>query len=181
MEGCLCDIDGVLIHGRNAIDNCKETILKLLEKEIPLVFITNGGGVPRSIKGQQIADILKLDASIICDRLINSHDPIKPFLEPSERVLVISKTEQYSRGVAKEWELENFCVIEDFEREMNAIFPVSDDGHDLDRLEKEQRVDVICIVATPQSWGHSLQLVVDLLRHNGYVGKGKAEPNKKVI
>jgi ribonucleotide monophosphatase NagD (HAD superfamily) len=41
--GVLCDIDGVLLRGRQLIPGAKESIKSLYDRNIPVVFLTNQG------------------------------------------------------------------------------------------------------------------------------------------
>lgn len=169
--GCIIDIDGVLIQGKSAVPGAREAILRLKEAGIPHVFVTNGGGLPKRAKAESIAHILQVDAdSVLVGRMVQAHDPIVDLLKRDgvfdKRVLVLSKSEELSRGVCKEWELPNGVIIEDFERDCPWVWPTADDGRPIE-AEAQERVAAICVVATPQNWGHSLQLTCDLLLNGG--------------
>lgn len=169
MKGLVLDIDGVLIHGVAPIPRARETLERIEQLAIPYAFVTNGGGVPRKDKAKSLAKILGVSEAVFEKRLCSAHDPIPDMLREAglfdQRVLVLSKSEGYSRGIAKEWGLPNPCVLEDFLSSSPWLWPLEDDGRKIELNEK--RVAAICIVATPKDWGQTLQLCCDLLANGG--------------
>ena len=168
-KGLVIDVDGVLIHGVAPIAGARECLERIGALGLPHVFVTNGGGVPRQDKARSLAKILGVEAATIAPRLVSAHDPIEAMLEErglkGQRVLVLSKSEAYSRGVAAEWGLADPAVLEDFVAAEPWLFPLCDDGRPL--VRDERRVAAICVVATPADWGQSLQLCCDLLLNGG--------------
>jgi HAD superfamily hydrolase (TIGR01456 family) len=163
----IIDIDGVLIHGRQAIPGARESLLRLQAAGVPHVFVTNGGGVPSREKSQGIAKILELPA--MTGPVIMAHDPMPEQLRRhglwEKQILVLSKSERLSREVALEWGLPNPLVLEDFLASSPWVWPLEDDGREIQL--SGTRVAAICVVATPHDWGQTLQLCVDLIRHRG--------------
>ncbi len=168
-KGLVIDVDGVLIHGVAPIAGARECLERIGALGLPHVFVTNGGGVPRQEKARSLAKIIGVEAESIAQRLVSAHDPIGAMLEErgltGERVLVLSKSEAYSRGVAAEWGLRDAVVLEDYAARSPWLFPLCDDGRPIVRDAK--RVRAICVVATPADWGQSLQLCCDLLLNGG--------------
>lgn len=168
-KGLVLDVDGVLIHGVAPIPGARDTLRRIASLQLPHVFVTNGGGVPRRDKARSLAKILDVEAEWIAERLVSAHDPIGLMLKErgmlGERVVVLSKSEAYSRGVADEWGLTDAVVIEDYKQRCPWLWPMEDDGRPIEREAK--RVAAVCVVATPAEWGQSLQLCCDLLLNGG--------------
>jgi HAD superfamily hydrolase (TIGR01456 family) len=168
-KGLVIDVDGVLIHGVAPIAGARECLERIGALGLPHVFVTNGGGVPRQEKARSLAKILGVEAETIAQRLVSAHDPIGGMLEQQglrdKRVLVLSKSEAYSRGVAAEWGLTDAVVLEDYLAGSPWLFPLLDDGRAI--VKDPKRVSAICVVATPAEWGQSLQLCCDLLLNGG--------------
>lgn len=68
----------------------------------------------------------------------------------AQRVLVLSKSEEYSRGIAAEWALPDAVTLGELETECPWIFPTLDDGRPID-AEAQRRIAAICVVATPEN------------------------------
>ena len=58
--GVLCDIDGVLLRGRQLIPGARESMKTLYEKNIPVVFVTNQGLQLETDKAQSLSEILDI-------------------------------------------------------------------------------------------------------------------------
>ena len=58
--GVLCDIDGVLLRGRQLIPGARESMKTLYEKNIPVVFVTNQGLQLEAEKAKSLSEILDI-------------------------------------------------------------------------------------------------------------------------
>ena len=58
--GVLCDIDGVLLRGRNIIPGAKESIQILYDKNIPVIFLTNQGLQLETEKAESLSEIFNI-------------------------------------------------------------------------------------------------------------------------
>jgi ribonucleotide monophosphatase NagD (HAD superfamily) len=105
------------------------------QSAFPHVFVTNGGGVPKRQKAENISKILQVAPEWLSERLVCAHDPIWETLKSEglekERILIISKSEQYSRGMGVEWGLTDVKVMEDYEQDAPWIWPLKDDQREI--------------------------------------------------
>ena len=74
------DIDGVLIRGKNVLPTAPEALRKLYfadrdKPKFPVVFLTNGGGVPEATKAQQLTDWLGVNVQP--SQVVLSHTPYR--------------------------------------------------------------------------------------------------------
>mmetsp|Transcript_35452 Transcript_35452/g.92317 ORF Transcript_35452/g.92317 Transcript_35452/m.92317 type:complete len:151 (+) Transcript_35452:556-1008(+) len=69
------DIDGVLLRGDRVIPGVPDAMKKLKDSDIPLIFITNGGGVPEDAKAEQLSKLLDYD--VRPEDVILSHTPMR--------------------------------------------------------------------------------------------------------
>ena len=138
--------------------------------------------MPRGPKARLLARLLDMEEGegeeVLMARLVMAHDPMPGLLHAhgcrGGRVLVVGKSEDDARGVAREWGLSDAVVLEDYIAACPWIWPLQDDGRPIlpDALP---RVDAICVVGTPRDWGQTLQLCCDLLLNGGHLHR-PAEP-----
>jgi HAD superfamily hydrolase (TIGR01456 family) len=139
----------------------------------PFVLVTNGGGVPDKEKARSLCSILEMHGyeDALQSRLVAAHDPLPQLLKREklfeQRVLVLSKTEQYSRAIAAEWGLPQPVILEDLYQSCPCIWPTRDTTAVAVNVESVARIAAVCVIATPDSWGDSLQLICDLIVNGG--------------
>ena len=64
--GFVFDIDGVLVRGRAVLPMARQAMSRLCcrgEWSVPVVFLTNGGGVLESTKARQLSEMLNVPVS----------------------------------------------------------------------------------------------------------------------
>jgi ribonucleotide monophosphatase NagD (HAD superfamily) len=59
-SGVLCDIDGVLLRGRQLIPGARESIKTLYDQNIPVVFLTNQGLQLETDKAESLSEIFDI-------------------------------------------------------------------------------------------------------------------------
>ncbi|KAG1677369.1 hypothetical protein FOA52_010748 [Chlamydomonas sp. UWO 241] len=73
------DIDGVLVRGRKVLPTASAAVRKLVRGDgswrVPVVFMTNGGGVTEAVKAEQLSTWL--DAPVDASQVILSHTPMR--------------------------------------------------------------------------------------------------------
>ncbi|KAI9193192.1 HAD-like domain-containing protein [Polychytrium aggregatum] len=72
--GVAFDIDGVLVRGKNVLPEAKRAIKMLDERNIPYIFLTNGGGVPESVRSIELSK--RLETKIDPLQVVLSHSPM---------------------------------------------------------------------------------------------------------
>jgi HAD superfamily hydrolase (TIGR01450 family) len=85
------DIDGVLYRGSDDIAPAKAVIETLREKNIPVLFLTNGGGLTEALKVKHLGERLGVDG-LEPKQMFQSHTPMKQLDEYKDKlVLAVGK------------------------------------------------------------------------------------------
>jgi|TARA_B110000091_G_scaffold208898_1_gene249239 ribonucleotide monophosphatase NagD (HAD superfamily) len=85
------DIDGVLYRGSQDITPAKAVILDLQQRNVPILFLTNGGGLTESDKVQRLGERLGIP-TLTADQMLLSHTPMKQLNELKDKlVLAVGK------------------------------------------------------------------------------------------
>ena len=74
--GIVFDIDGVLMHDWHAIGKSDEALQRVKNAlRLPVVFVTNGGGVPEAAKQASLPQLLGID--VLLEQVILCHTPFR--------------------------------------------------------------------------------------------------------
>ena len=85
------DIDGVLYRGSQDISPAKSVIETLQRHNIPVLFLTNGGGTTETNKVQHLGQRLNI-SNFIPEQMFQSHTPMKHLNEYKDQlVLAVGK------------------------------------------------------------------------------------------
>ena len=95
------DVDGVILKGGKLINGAEQAIRELSIRNIPFIFITNGGGMEEAAKAFELSK--KLNTTITADQVLLCHTPFRSLVSKYEksRILVIGRDECIS--VAKNY------------------------------------------------------------------------------
>ncbi|KAA8648660.1 hypothetical protein EYZ11_010817 [Aspergillus tanneri] len=165
------DIDGVLAHGNEPIEEAKEALKMLngdneLGIKIPYILLTNGGGKTEEARCQQLSEILEVPIST--DQFIQSHTPMQALSEYYDTVLVCGGEGQKIREVAENYGFKNVVHPKDILAWDPTVSPwrfFSDE----DRAEAKPRdfskikFDAILVFADSRDYATDMQLIIDLL------------------
>uniref|UniRef100_A0A7S3DFK1 Uncharacterized protein n=1 Tax=Palpitomonas bilix TaxID=652834 RepID=A0A7S3DFK1_9EUKA len=175
------DIDGVLLRGDRVIPGVPDAMKKLKDSDIPLIFITNGGGVPEDAKAEQLSKLLDYD--VRPEDVILSHTPMRDLGKKHENDLVLVAGHRNEAEVAEAYGFKNFKLMEDYSRENPFLWFVDTKKH-LAALNREgahpsdfppEPVKAIVVFTDPDSWGRDLQIMTDVLRSTGVPGEESSE------
>lgn len=100
------DIDGVLLHAKKPIEGAIEALAELGGQSdawrVPIVFLTNGGGVDEASKARELEHLLQLRAGVHASQVILAHTPFRTLgaSRPDETRLVVGRgsTPQVARA-----------------------------------------------------------------------------------
>jgi len=85
------DIDGVLYRGSDDIAPAKAVIETLRKKNIPVLFLTNGGGLTEALKVKHLGKRLGVNG-LKPEQMFQSHTPMKQLDEYKDKlVLAVGK------------------------------------------------------------------------------------------
>ncbi|KAJ5141648.1 haloacid dehalogenase-like hydrolase [Penicillium atrosanguineum] len=104
------DIDGVLAHGNEAIEEAKVALRILngdneLGIQFPYILLTNGGGKTEEARCAQLTEVL--GHPISTDQFIQSHTPMQALSEYYDNVLVLGGEGFKIRDVAEQYGFKN--------------------------------------------------------------------------
>ncbi|CAB3979605.1 Hypothetical predicted protein [Paramuricea clavata] len=152
-SGVLCDIDGVLLRGRQLIPGARESIKTLYDQNIPVVFLTNQGLQLETDKAESLSDIF--DIQVKPEQVVLSHSPMRLNKDLLDKFVL---------------------VLEDI-RTAYPLLDMVDKGRRYEKLNSLQTesnipdVEGIVLLGEPVRWESALQLCVDLLVSNGNPSK----------
>ncbi|KAH9900093.1 Haloacid dehalogenase-like hydrolase-domain-containing protein [Xylariomycetidae sp. FL2044] len=170
------DIDGVLVKGKKPIPGATEAIKELQDKNIPFVFLTNGGGLTEKAHVEKVG--MRLGLELDAKQFMQSHTPYFDLVQQYENktILALGGHGQHIRELAHAYGFKKVVTSSDVMKECEHVHPfpemttahhaehglsTSDRGHDQD-LSATQ-ISAILVWSSPRDWCLDLQIVGDLL------------------
>ena len=165
------DIDGVLAHGNEPIEEAREA-LKILNGDnelgikIPHILLTNGGGKTEEARCAQLSEIL--ESTISTDQFIQSHTPMQALAEYYETVLVGGGEEFKVREVAEGYGFKNVVHPKDILAWDPTVSPWrtftdADRANAKPRDFSKMKFDAILVFADSRDYATDMQVIMDLL------------------
>ncbi|KJE89690.1 hypothetical protein CAOG_01123 [Capsaspora owczarzaki ATCC 30864] len=167
--GILFDIDGVLIRGNTVLNEAKEAFQMLskrhLLKNIPYMFVTNGGGTTEAHKAHQLSKWLHVPVSE--KQVVLSHTPLRMYEQYfNKTVLLIGQGPL--KEIAASYGFQKTLDLDD----MRKAFPLMDIVNMKVRKQLKSHpptpipvppVEAIFVMHDPLEWESCLQVLIDLL------------------
>ncbi|KAL4794822.1 HAD-like domain-containing protein [Aspergillus venezuelensis] len=182
------DIDGVLAHGNNAIEEAKKALTILngdneLGIQFPYILLTNGGGKTEEARCKQLTEVL--GHPISTDQFIQSHTPMQALAEYYENVLVCGGEGYNIRHVAESYGFKNVVHPKDILAWDPTISPCRKFTEE-DRAQAKPRdfanfkFDAILCLAESHDQSTEQQIILDLLLSaNGRLRNWAKDPAAK--
>ncbi|CAG8501057.1 10024_t:CDS:10 [Diversispora eburnea] len=178
--GLCIDVDGVLIKGKSIIPETKPALQFLngensLNKKIPFILLTNGGGITEEKKAQQLSKML--DFPIKSCQIVLAHSPMKelvPIYYDAE-ILIVGGKNDNCRIVAENYGFKKVVLPSDILAWNPRIWPFSEvREEDLKWIRKRDfsnvKIEAVMVFHDSRDWGRDLQITLDVLRSKeGYV------------
>lgn len=144
-SGVLCDIDGVLLRGREVLAGAREAIQALYQQHLPVLFLTNQGLQSEKEKAFNLSKHLNL--KVKPEQIVLSHSPLRlcPKLHDKS---VLALGQQNIKETAFSLGFKNICQIEDIQ----AAYPLLD-MVDKKRRYRNQHEDLQCEIQIPKIEG----------------------------
>lgn len=165
------DIDGVLCHGNEPIEEAKEALRMLngdneLGIKIPYILLTNGGGKTEAARCKQLTEVL--ENPISTDQFIQSHTPMQALAEYYETVLVIGGEGLMVRQAAENYGFKNVVHPKDILAWDPTVSPwraftPEERAQARPRDFSKVKFDAILIFADSRDYATDMQLIIDLL------------------
>ncbi|KAJ5101252.1 HAD-superfamily hydrolase [Penicillium alfredii] len=165
------DIDGVLAHGNEPIEEAKTALTILngdneLGIKFPYILLTNGGGKTEEARCAQLTEVL--EHPISTDQFIQSHTPMQALAEYYDTVLVCGGEGFKVREVAEAYGFKNVVHPKDILAWDPTISPCRHFTEE-ERAEAKPRdfskvnFDAILVFAESRDASTDFQIIIDLL------------------
>ena len=171
--GVAIDIDGVLYRGQELCPNAVAVVKTLRARNIPTMFLTNGGGHTEGQRAKLLSKRLMGEVDITPEQVFLAHTPLKFMDELKEKHIVVLGRNSSAVGVLENYGYKNAISVQDFHMQHPYLFP---DIKEYETVEGEElpeaqpKVDAIVGIMNPEAWDRDLQLCCDILRSDGQVG-----------
>ncbi|KAI1454492.1 HAD-superfamily hydrolase [Annulohypoxylon moriforme] len=168
------DVDGVLVKGKKPLPGASEAIGLLQRKNVPFMFLTNGGGHTEEAHVKKVGQRLGLTFSP--KQFVQSHTPYFDLVPEygDKIVLVLGGHGQQIRGVAHAYGFKNVVTSSDIVatcKHIHAFPEITRDHHDEHGSEHPELrttpISAILCWSSPRDWYLDLQVVQDLLLSSG--------------
>lgn len=167
--GLVLDIDGVLIRGKTPLPHTKSALqlLTTTSKEIPFVYLTNGGGVTERDKAQELTK--RIGLPINEKHVILSHTPYRQYLPQYENqyILIIGGTK--CLHVAQSYGFKHAITSSILHEAYPEIYPLSLPSRSTSTLHSTNPtlpplnlIKAAFIFAESDNWGLDIQILSDL-------------------
>ncbi|KAG9285352.1 hypothetical protein G9A89_010827 [Geosiphon pyriformis] len=178
--GVCFDIDGVLIKGKKVLPETREALSFLsgenpLQKKIPFILLTNGGGTTEVRKAVELSKLLEFPIS--SQQLVLSHSPMRSLVPKYENsmVLIVGGGGDSCREVAESYGFKKVVTPLDITTYSPSIWPHRKIDHQTKRTVKhdflKEPIQAIMMFHDSWNWGRDVQIITDLLRSkDGYIG-----------
>ncbi|KAI1329981.1 HAD-like domain-containing protein [Xylariaceae sp. FL0255] len=187
------DIDGVLLHVAKPIPGATQTLRYLQEREIPFIFLTNGGGKHEEERVAGLSEALGVE--LTTDNFVQSHTPFKQLVHGNwesqpdamqlkfphgladHNILVTGSDPEKCRRIAEAYGFRKVITPADILVANPTVFPF-----DPLRMEYYQstarplpnpnpKIEAIFVFNDPRDWALDIQIIIDLLlAKNGVLG-----------
>ncbi|CAG8454941.1 3087_t:CDS:10 [Ambispora leptoticha] len=169
--GICLDIDGVLIKGNQAIPRAKKALEFLsgenvLQKKIPFVVLSNGGGLTEAKKAESLTNMINFPISP--KQLVLAHSPMRSLVSKYQDSLVlIVGGAGYSCAEA--------VIPNDIMRWEPTIWPYASIMQGSSETPEydfsKQAIQAIMMFHDSRDWGRDMQIMLDVLQSkDGYIG-----------
>ncbi|KAI1081230.1 HAD-superfamily hydrolase [Whalleya microplaca] len=183
------DIDGVLMKGTKPLPGAREAIQELQRRNIPFVFLTNGGGLTEEAHVAKLGQ--RLDLVLDTKQFIQSHTPFHDLVPEygNKTILALGGHGQQIRDLAQAYGFKKVVTSSDIMKGCAHIHPFpemtrahhdehgrrcssSDDGSAPSFTSGSNdgtgtQIAAILVWTSPRDWCLDLQLVGDLLLSSG--------------
>ncbi|KAG5181341.1 HAD-like domain-containing protein [Tribonema minus] len=177
------DIDGVLVRGKDEIPGAAETLRKLEQLRVPLIFLTNGGGCTEAQKAAELAK--KFGIKVTRDMVLLSHTPMRDLAAAYARRRVLVLGSACTQIARKDLGLQNVTTVEEVAREWPTLYPFQGPKYYIPRNfslppgasapKPGAPVEAVMVLHDPLDWALEAQVVTDVLRGGSPPGAGRAD------
>lgn len=180
---CFFDVDGVITKGPNVIPAAKLAIKRLIEYNVPFVFVSNTC-MFESEKAAQLS--MFLDAPIETDQVVLAHTPMRCLTEYHKKHVLIcgqGSLEEIARtvGFTDTTTIEQLCAdfpeldMVDHTHRTQLCELLKTKG--LSHRQDFRPIEAVVLFGEPIHWETSLQIITDILLTHGDPGVSPTCPD----
>ncbi len=156
------DIDGVVLKGGRVIEGASASVKRLIDNQIPFIFMTNGGGVSEREKASELSS--KLSIPILEEQILLSHTPLRCLDETIKKSQVLVLGRESCLDVAEQYGfkrvLSSSCIL----KSSPLSFPIP---RQLSlrkvQYDPKERFGAVLIFHDPVDWALDMQIASDIL------------------
>lgn len=183
--GLVLDIDGVFIRDGIPIKESFDALRLILKHEIPFIFVTNGGG---DLEAKRLAFMQELfqeawgDYVLQKEQIVLAHTPMAALADiggecHGKRVLCLSRDRDRGLSILESYgfQSENLIHVDDLAEQHPFALPYQYAATEKtqhmhhDRTKNPLVVDAVVAIDLVEDWHVTLQLLLDVLMHDGAV------------
>lgn len=178
VPGVVLDIDGVVIQGKKVLEEGRRAVKKLVDaKQVPFLFLTNGGGVTERKKSIQLSEWL--NTPIRESQVVLSHSPLRAFANEYENQVVLLVGPTSVKAVAESYDfsvvgvsylcrygLKRAVTTYEYLALNRVLFPFTPVGPLPDPpagIRRDEPVAAVFIMNDSRDWGVDVQLLCDVI------------------
>lgn len=173
------DIDGVVRQGPRLIPGSADAIQRLHEAGVPVIFVTNGGGVTEAAKAQELAALLG-NTSIGERHVLLSHTPMRELADRyrGRRVLLVGAKESTAVAESYGFDVRGGMAVTSAQlvAGTRGLWTMSrpDPGQlpPVDINGEGPPIEAALLLFDPKDWAVDLQVLIDVLAGGKPVGTG---------
>ncbi|CAF2677587.1 unnamed protein product [Rotaria sp. Silwood2] len=170
---CFFDVDGVITKGPNVIPAAKLAIQKLVQYNVPFVFVSNTCMLETE-KAEQLSNMLEV--SILPKQVVLAHTPMRCLGEYHKKHVLIcgqGDIEEIARtvGFKNTTTIDTLCAafpeldMVDHTHRTNLCEMIKNQG--LVRSKDFRPIEAVVLLGEPIHWETSLQIITDILLTHG--------------
>ncbi|KAL0205377.1 hypothetical protein P9112_000684 [Eukaryota sp. TZLM1-RC] len=164
------DIDGVLLKSGVLLPGVKETLLHIIEHNIPHMFLTNSAACTADEKAAQLSKLFGVD--IPGNRVILSHSPIGFLQQKYQNDVVAVVGRPNCKHILKSHGYQNVLSSLDICSLIPDIYPYKKytSDEELDSSLLKRPIKALFVANDCFDWQRDLQICLDILTSNGIIG-----------
>jgi HAD superfamily hydrolase (TIGR01456 family) len=175
MKAVALDIDGVILKGGKLIAGADDAIRRLKEEKVPFVLLTNGGGIPESIKANELSKKIGID--LLPSQVILCHSPFQDLVEDyhDSPVLILGKPDCLE--VARSYGFTNPIGSHEYYDRCPGILPVKPhSSHIVNDVQFFPEICAVFVFHDPVDWTLDMQILSDVLVDHSQIPKKQKIP-----
>lgn len=156
------DIDGVVLKGGRIIEGAAVAVKRLIDNQIPFIFMTNGGGISEREKANELT--LKLGIPILETQILLSHTPMRCLDETIKKSQVLVLGRENCLDVAEQYGFKRVLSSNCMLKSSPLSFPAPRQlSFRKAQYDPNEQFGAVLIFHDPVDWALDMQIASDIL------------------